>query len=334
MIQAVVRYCKGLKVFKLGSNYFPNSLDPIWRAIGSTLIELSGEVLESELISIKRHCCRVEKLYLWRLHEYLLIVGTELLKALKFLRILVLRLIASHDLLLEELTLTQVGMLLEACPSDLHVHLYLVVEDNDTLVKYLGAFGTRLRELTLRYKTGAESRVPVILSELAAIEKLDVYPEALSSDVSILTESILKQSMPDLRELHIRYVKNSNILVSLSHEITSLRKFSCTFNVVLAEEEERIPVEGKHFKNLFENNKRLHFLDLYYGVFNDSESATEEIADLISCLKVCKNLKYVFILYNKGDEGSEKCKDLSDACVPLRQKSMTLTVNSVLYLPS
>lgn len=69
MVLAIARHCKSLRVFSIHFQDYQASLEPIWSTVGSTLIELAGDVPEREWAHITSHCMCIEKLDMYELAQ-------------------------------------------------------------------------------------------------------------------------------------------------------------------------------------------------------------------------------------------------------------------------
>lgn len=269
----------------------------------------------------------VEKLDLWNLQKYTCGSGNlaiELLGGLKSLRILILNLVS-----FEEFTADNVLMLLEVCPSDVHVYLDTFAVDSSTFADYIHVIGTCLRRMSLEYEYWAFPRD--VLPAFDNIEKLALYA---SYNVSNLVESIFDQPMRNLRNLSIRYMDDLKIWTVITRSLTTLREFSCHFSSEFDENQGYIPVKGPDFTELLQANKYLRSIALDFGQFRDPQPLTKKVADFIPRFKVCHSLKFVALMYRKYSLDYTRHEEISNACVALRTKSLTLFVNEIRYLPS
>ncbi len=337
VIRSIGRHCKSLKVFCIGYAVYRATLEPIWRGVGNTLIELRGHILEKELVHITEHCTLLEKLCLVNLRELgfasdSLLIG--LLRKLKALRVLFLDLYDFGEM--PYFSVEDIRMLLDVCPPDIHVYSETMAEHNVDFLDFIRVIGVRFRKLRL---TCEFKHVPSdILPAFANIEQLHLHPFAgdMPTEFRVMMESVFAEPMPNLCKLSIA-LDNSEILPIVARSVSYLREFECLFSTRFGEEE-RIPVVGAHFTELLQANKRLTRISLNYD--HAEESLDNEIVDFIPCLRDCTELKVVTISYMKDHEmgenakpNSEKSELIKDACVSLRNKPLTLAVNSVCYLP-
>lgn len=239
-----------------------------------------------------------------------------------------------------------VHILLDVCPSDVHVRSHNYVQDDGNFIDIICVIGTRLRSLILEYYVNAESKVPrVMLPALVNVEELNLHLKPafslVPSEISGLLESIFVEPLVNLRDLTITYVNNSKILAMdiLARSVSNLRKFHCAFETdIFIDIEERVPVKGLALTEFLQGNKHLRCLYLGFGQFQDFQLVIDGIADFIPCLKVCNYLKDVTITYSEEDgslaKHSERCKEISNACCSLRTRSLSLRVNGLRYLPA
>ncbi len=99
----------------------------------------------------------------------------------------------------------------------------------------------------------------------------------------------------------------------------------------------QVPGCGTDFNKLLRANVYLYYVNVDFG--RTAQLFTNEITDFISLLKVCSCLNHVEITYGMSDNmseempDSERVKEIRNACVPLRNKSFSISVNDVYYLP-
>ena len=342
-IRAIARYCQSLRVLKAGYSEYPGTLESIWSTIGSNLIELRVRASEKDFVGIARYCTRLEKLGLFKIHHLDFSsdgVVIDSLRALKRLRVLVLDIFVFDEL--PYFSKDNVRTILDVCPSDVHVHLHMSLNQNLDCTGYFRLFGTRLRVLSLN--TGFFTEEKDVVAALANIEELSLRPfnGYYWEEFSTVMEPILAAPMPNLRKLLISSVDNSNILPRLSRSVINLREFMCFFGSRF-DREEQIHVKGSDFTELLRANKQLRRITIDYG--ENIVLVKDKIVDFIPRLKDCKYLKDVVILYRAEDErdedgniiGMHDCgmlEEIRDACVSLRTKSLSLSVRGVSYLPS
>ncbi len=343
MVQAIAWYCKSLKVFKTDVVEWHTSFEPIWQAVGDTLVEYSGHVPENELAHIAHHCTRLEKLDLMNIEELVLEDRNEvidLLKALKALRVLN---IVSNDFERNRgLSTDQLRMLLAACPPSVKIHGYISLSHGIGVSNFIRGIGAHLQVLNLEYSL--DTMPSELLPALVNIEELSLLPVEGYSDEMI--ESVFVEPLLHLQKLRILHMKSSNRLRMVARSVTNLREFECSFRTGFEDHLEgegmievwRVPVCGTDFIELLCANVHLRFVGVNFGITR--QRVTNEITEFIPLLKVCDSLEYVEIsntmIDNISEEmpNSERVKEISNACVPLRNKSFSLFVNGVYYLPS
>ncbi len=348
LVQTIACHCKSLKVFKTNAE-FETTLEPIWEAVGNTLVEYSGCVPEHELAPIARHCTRLEKLDLTDIDELMMDSAEEvidLLQALKALRVLNL---TAHDYEYDGgLSIDQLRRLVGACPPNVKIHGYVSVGPEMDVANFIRGVGTHLQVLKLDYSFGT---VPSeLLPGLQNLKELELTPVDGYSDEMI--QSVFVEPLPGLQKLSLSNMKASKMLGIVACAVTKLRELFCSFGSELDEYEEaeaemdmevegrRAPVNAADFLELLRANAQLRYVAVEFGTAG--EAWMKEITDFIPPLKVCGCLKHVKIKNEMLHDISEyedfsnsgRLKEISDACVPLRNKSFSLSVNGVYYLPS
>lgn len=335
MVGAIARHCKSLNAICVDFFNYPTSLKPIWSATGNTLIELRGDLPRREFIHIASYCKRVEKLNLWIENETKFVaIGDaliELLDALKSLQILDTN---GRSKMYYSFTADNIRSLLKVCPSDVHVYTTIFVDHCDAFADYIRAVGTSLRRIAVYCQVGTLPRE--VIHAFVNVEELSLN---LGPNAFTVVKSIFVDPMPNLRELSIRNlknVKNSKLFSVLARSVSNLREFSCHFLGSSHDEEKRVPMKSSDFIKFLQANKHLSGFYLNYGSSYDSLAVREDITDFIPCLKVCKYLSDVVITYFDAEAVNTRVwyEVIGNACVPLRTKSLTLTVNFVRYLPS
>ena len=235
-------------------------------------------------------------------------------------------------------SLNELRMLIAACPSNVKIHGDVSVSHEVGVSNFILGIGTHLQ-----YSLGTMPRE--ILPALVNIEELLLYPVEGYSDEMI--ESIFVDPLPRLQKLTIMQMKSSKRLCIVARSATNLSEFVCSFGTGFEDYQEgegvvevrRVPVCGTDFIELLRRNVRLRFVGVNYGITR--EPVTNEITAFIPLLKVCGCLKHVYITNKMVDNirsaqmpNSERLKEISDACFPLRNKSFSLSVDDVYYLPS
>ncbi len=339
VVRTIADNCKSLKVFTTNFHDYGASLEPIWKAASNTLVEFRGCVPKQELVHIARHCIRLQKLELTNIEDLILEAGKELvdlLRALKTLRILVLVLHYYHDEVYQGLSTDLIRMLVEACPPNVRIHGAVTTSHESGALNFMRGVSTHLHVFRLEYSFDT---MPTDIGPVFGnVEDLVLSPVEGYSDKVI--ELVFVEPLPHLRRLFIGSVRNSKILHMVARSVHNLRELECLFGLALEVEEEPVPVVGSDFADLLHTNVHLRYISVDFVVAR--ELVTSVILDFIPLLKVCRFLEHVDI--NNGLNGKlpkherlskkGRLKEISDACIPLRTKSLSLSAIDVCYLPS
>ncbi len=325
IVEAIASNCKSLKSFHSGFTLYRASLEPLWSVVGNTLIELRGELSHGELMRIARHCTRLEKLDLLNLHKFaaatLQNIVTDYLASLKSLGYLLLDLYYEGT---RHLDIDFLRAILHACPPNVWIDCTMGFNFGDSNINNLRVVGPRLRKLVMDYESGTLPRD--LLPALGNVQELLLVPYQTSDE---MIESIFVEPLPCLRKLSI-LVNNPTVLRSIARSVSSLREFVCSFSFRFNEtSEDRIAANGSAITELLQANEHLRYIKMTYW-------HAEHIVDFVRRLRVCRNLEHVAIGYRIQSESRKavsESKEISNACVPLRTRSLSLSVNGMRYLP-
>ncbi len=266
----------------------------------------------------------MEKLDLLNLHKFAWAsfqnTVTDYLVALKSLRFLVLDLSSYFD---------EDGLraILNVCPPNVWIDCRVCTHYQDYDIDSLHVIGPRLQKFELEYESGTLPRD--FLPVLGNIQELILSSWDEASDEMI--ESIFVEPLPCLQKLSFFSVKNPKVLCSIAGYVSNLRELTGSFSFSCSEtDEKQIVLNGSPISELQRANEHLHYIIITYW-------HTKHIVDFIPRLRVCHSLEHVAIYYWPRSEdrttSSEKTKEVTNACVALRTKSLSLSVDGMLYLP-
>ncbi len=341
-IRDIARYCKSLKVFNSGYADYRVSSKPIWTALGGTLIELQGCFPQSDLVHIAHYCTRLEKVNLLDCTFYNEGLVIDLLRALKTLRVLVIDFFDFGEP--DYYPVNNVRMLVDACSPNIKIHSYCDCENNSSFVDFVRIVGTRLSRLNVICQSVALPRD--VLPALRNVEELSFDLLKMNPQVGYMSmlESVFVDPLPNLRKLTLRCVNTSRIFSVIARSASNIREFECGFQSILGVDDGQVHVNGADVTEFLQANEHLRSIVLCYR--GTEVSVIDGIIGLIPRLKVRRHLRVAAfqfwpryrsanidgkLLALYSDAMSEKIRD---ACVSLRTKPLSLTVNLVSYLPA
>ncbi len=263
----------------------------------------------------------------------------DLVRGLKTLRVLYVNFADFGEL--DFYTVDYVRMLLDACSSTVKVHSSVKGEPNSSFVDFVRVVGTRLHKLDV---TGQFDSLPRdVLPGLRNIEELSFNLFVMDPPVEYMStmESVFAEPLPNLRKLTLLGVNTSKILSVIALAASNLREFECNFLSMSGVDDEEVDVSGSDITEFLQANEHLRSIVLHY--FGIESSVIDGIIDFIPRLKVCRYLKVVNIgLMPRRFRDNYKIRllsrrmrtEISNACVSLRTKPLSLIVNGTPFLPS
>lgn len=341
-VQAISQ-CKSLQSLSIIYGDFATTLEPVWKSVGRTLTKLEGNLPENELVHLQNYCVKLQKLHFHNLQDLVSVNLTgviELLKALKYLQ--VFRIEDFYETSSRRLTPDCIGRLMEVCSVDVSVECHFLNTHPAEFHDCVRSIGPRLRVLMLSSIDFGDFPSD-LLPELANIEELSLSDaDENSRDYVKMIESIFVEPLSSLQILSISLAHDLDLLPIIARSVPNLRELTCASHHLKVDD----------FAQLFHAAKHLRVIFLYFEV-KSREAALSGILHFISTLKICRNLKDVEVqasIFNEDDYYDSEMevnscdydmtfinadsKEIRDACVPLRNRSLSLSVNDVHFLPS
>ncbi len=268
----------------------------------------------------------------------------DLLQALMMLRILFL--VSSDHEVDRGLSIDQLRILLTACSPNVNIQGHISLGHEIGVSNFIRVIGTHLQVLKFEYSL--DTMPSELLSALGNIEELALFPVEGYSDEMI--QSVFFEPLPHLQKLTIFKVKTSKMLRIVARSVTNLLELYCSFRpefeeyqgaegvVEMEVDVRRVPVTSIDFIELLRTNTHVRYVVV--GFRKTEKPVTNEITEFIPLLKDCDSLKHMDVTNGISDNlseempNSERLREISNACVPLRNKSFSLSVNDVYYLQS